>query len=77
MLTGSAFSAATWGHQASAVSDLQMLQLGRGSLACIGIKPSGRCRATALAVAFGVLGIPRATSVREAITDYSTVLKET
>lgn len=60
LFTVSASSAATRGHQASAASDVEMLQLERASLTCTGIKPSGRCRVIALAVAFGVLDIPRA-----------------
>lgn len=74
MFSGSAYSAATWGHQASAVSDHQVLQLEKSALACTGIKPAGRCRAIALAVAFGVLGSPRARLVRETTRDYLIVL---
>ena len=76
LFTGSAFSAGTWGHQASAASALRVLQLERASLTCTSIKPYGRCRAIALAIACGVLGTSRARFVREAIRDYFTVFQE-
>ena len=56
LFSGSAFPAATFGHQACGFSPSQMLSLERGALSCTGIKKEGRCRATALVVAFGPLG---------------------
>ncbi len=74
MYNGSAYSASTWGHQAAAISELQIIQLEREALACTGIKPSGRCRAIALLVAFGLNATPRARIIRETIRDYLNIL---
>ena len=56
LFSGSAFSAATWGHQGSALTEHQILTLERDALASSGIKAAGRCRTIALAVCYGVLG---------------------
>ena len=67
LFTGSAFSAATWGHQAAALSEAQLLDVERAALASTGITKEGRCRTIALLVAFGLLGPPRARIIRETL----------
>jgi hypothetical protein len=44
LFTGSSFSAQTWGHQGSAISENQMIDLERDALASTGIRSGGRCR---------------------------------
>ena len=73
--TGSGLSVSTWGHQASAVSETEMRSLKGDSLACSGIKPAGRCRTWALAIAYGAQGIPRARIVRETMRAYFVIIR--
>ena len=75
LYTGSGFSVSTWGHQACAVSQGEMHALETDALACSGIKTAGRCRTIALAVAYGVLGTPRARIIRETLRDFFTILR--
>ncbi len=75
LFSGTAFSAATWGRQASGVSDSQVLSLERDALACSGIKPSGRCRTIALMVSYGLLGTPKSRIIRETIKAWIELLK--
>ena len=65
LYSGSVFSASTWGHPACGVSETQIHQLENDALAAAGITSAGRCRPIALAVAYGVLGTPRARIIRE------------
>jgi len=67
---------ATWGHQAAAFSQAEMLHLERDALASSGISPGGRCRTTALIVAYGVLGTPRARVTRETIRAWFELLRD-
>ena len=74
LYSGSAFSAATWGHQSCGLSDSTVLPLERNALSSTGIKPEARCRTIALAVSFGVLGTPRARVIRETINEWCGIL---
>ena len=76
LYTGSGFSAATWGHQGSSLSDSHMIELERDALACTGIKPAGRCRAIGLFVAFGLQGTPRSRIVRETVKAWFELLRQ-
>ncbi len=67
LFSGSAFASATWGHQASGISDSNLIALERDALACTGIIPQGRCRTVALAISYGILGTPKARIIRETI----------
>ena len=75
LFTGSAYAAATWGHQATALSDSQVIALERDALNCAGIKTSGRCRTMGLLVAYGKLGTPRARIIRETIKSWFELMK--
>ena len=69
MFTGSAFAAATFGHQAGGVSNSQVVTLERAALACSGLSPKGRCRTIALCAVFGINGSTRAGPTRETLRD--------
>jgi len=75
LFQGSGFAVSTWGHQASAISDIKMRELESDALACTGIRSGGRCRTSALLVAYGVQGTPRARVVRETIRAYFELLR--
>ncbi len=76
LFSGSAFSAATWGHQASGFSDSRISALESDALACTGINPSGRCRTIALAISYGILGTPRARIIRETVQAWIQLIKK-
>ncbi len=76
LFTGSGFSASTWGHPVSPLSDRMLIGLERDALASTGIKAPGRCRAIALVTAFGLQGTPRSRLVRETISVWFDVLKQ-
>jgi len=76
LFTGSAFTMATWGHQAAGLSSSQVIQLERDALSCSGITTAGRCRTTALLVAYGINGTPQARIVRETIRDWFGMLRQ-
>ena len=73
---GSAFSMSTWGHQACAVSDNEMIALERDAISCTGITPAGRCRTIGLLVAYGVLNTPRARIIRETMRAWFDLLRQ-
>ena len=75
LFQGSGFAVSTWGHQASAISEIKMRALESEALACTGIRSGGRCRTSALFVAYGVQGTPRARVVRETIRAYLQLLR--
>jgi len=75
LFTGSIFSSATWGHQASSIAESSIVKLERDALACSGIRPGGRCRTIGLLVAYGVQGTPRARIVRELIRAWFQLLR--
>ena len=75
LFTGSVYSSATWGHQASGISDSSILELDREALACSGINPAGRCRTMGLIAAYGLQGTPRSRLVRETIKAWFDVIK--
>ena len=75
LFSGSAFSASTWGHQGTSISNSMMVELERRALAATGIKPAGRCRAISLIVAYGVQGTPRSRIVRESLRVWFDVLR--
>ncbi len=76
LFSGSAFSAATWGHQASGFSDSRISALESDALACTGINPSGRCRTIALAISYGILGAPRTRIIRETVQAWIQLIKQ-
>ena len=74
LFTGSAFAMATWGHQASAISEAKMLGLEREALACSGINPAGRCRTVAF-VPGCAQGTPRSRVVHEPVRAWFSLLR--
>ncbi len=76
LFTGSSFSAQTWGHQGSAISENQMIDLERDALASTGIRAGGRCRCLGLLVGFGQLGTPRARIIRETLRGWFDLLRQ-
>ena len=75
LFQGSGFAMSTWGHQASAISEQKMRELESDALACTGIRSGGRCRTTALMIAYGVQGTPRARVTRETMRAYFSILR--
>ncbi len=64
MFSGAGFSKATWGHQTSALSYTEWSQIEVAAANAAGFK-AGRCRYTALCVAYGAEGHPFVTGIRE------------
>ena len=75
LYAGSAFSASTWGHQASGFTEDQVVKLERQALACSGIRPEGRCRMAALLVTYGLNGAPHARIIRETCRSWIEALR--
>ena len=75
LYTGSAFTMATWGHQGSGIPNSELLGLERDAISGTGISSAGRCRTIGLLVAYGLLGTPRATIVRETIRSWFEIVR--
>ena len=67
LFSGSGFTMATWGHQASGLSELEIKALEADALSCSAIRTPGRCATISLLLAYGQQGTPRAKIVRESI----------
>ena len=68
LFSGSAYSAATYGHAACGITPSQLLQLEIQAANCTGITRAGRCRTLALVVAYGRYSTPSARMILETIT---------
>ena len=75
LYTGSAYSSATWGNEVAGLTPNQVLVLERQALACSGIAAAGRCRRTALVVAYGLLSTPHSRVIIHTIKAWFEVLK--
>jgi len=67
LFSGSAYSAASWGHQAAAFSEECILKLERQAASASGITEQGRCRCLALLVTYGLNGTPQARLIQERV----------
>ena len=76
LLNGSAFSASTYGHSGSALSNSEIIQLERDALTTTGLKPRGRCRALGLIVTCCILGRLRARIIGETVRAWFKLLRD-
>ncbi len=70
LFQGSAYSAATWGHQGSGCPEHLLLKLEVDAAKATGITPQGRCRFISLCVAYGPRGHPRARIIKDTLTNW-------
>ena len=76
LYSGSGFSSNTYGHPVSGITENMLIGMERKAVNCSGITPQGRCRFTALVLAFGPRGHPRGRVIKETFTAWFKVLKE-
>ena len=70
------FSSTVWGHQGSGISDSHLRWLESRALSATGIPKPGRCKTIALIFSYWCLGTPAARIIRETVTAWSDVLKD-
>ena len=70
LFQGSAYSAATWGHQGSGCPEHLLLKLEVDAAKATGITPQGWCRFTSLCVAYGPRGHPRARVIKDTLANW-------
>ena len=76
LFSGSAYAAATWGHQAAGLVPSQLLRLERQALDATGISAHGRCRLIAVTTVYGLQGTPHARLIRETVNSWFDILTD-
>ena len=75
LFSGSQYSANTWGHQVSHLTNAQIDSLEKRAAMATGIHEAGRCRSLALVVGYGPRGHPIARILKELFTEWFRVLR--